>query len=88
MKHTAVNKPITFWGCALAGEVGESCNLIKKFDRDGLYDEDDNNIIDLLALELADVFIYDVLTARVFDIDLEDAILRKIKILKEKYPNY
>jgi len=68
----------SYWGCALAGEVGEACNLIKKHERDG------KDIKEELALELADVFIYTVLTARVFDIDLEASIINKIKIVDKR----
>jgi len=82
IKNTAGVKPASYWGNALAGEVGEACNLIKKFERDG------KKITDDLSLELADVFLYCVLTARVFGIDFQKAILRKIGILKEMYPNY
>lgn len=71
----------SYWGCALAGETGEACNLIKKYERDGLLNKYD------LSLELADIFIYLVLTARYFDIDLENAILEKIKIIDERLSN-
>lgn len=68
----------SYWGCALAGEVGEACNLIKKHERDGI------DIKEKLGLELADIFIYIVLTAQHFEIDLLDSIITKIKIVKER----
>lgn len=69
----------SYWGCAIAGEVGEACNLIKKFERDNL------DIKELLAEELADIFIYSELIARYFKIDFENAILNKIyKVNKEQ----
>lgn len=68
----------SYWGCALAGETGEACNLIKKHERDGI------DIKEELGLELADIFIYLVLTAQHFEIDLLDSILTKIKIVKER----
>lgn len=68
----------SYWGCALAGEVGEVCNKIKKFERDGKLNKKD------LGEELADVFIYTVLTARYFDINLEIEIRHKLSILKER----
>ena len=71
----------SYWGCALAGEVGEACNLIKKHEKDGL------EIKELLKEELADIFIYLELTARFFNIDLEKAILDKIEVVKGRREN-
>jgi len=68
----------SYWGCALAGEVGEACNLIKKHERDN------KEITEELALELADIFNYLVLIARYYYIDLEKAIFDKLEILKER----
>jgi len=71
------NSP-SYWGNALAGEVGEACNLIKKYERDG------KDITEELGLELADIFNYLVLTARYFYIDLEKAIFDKLEILEKR----
>jgi len=68
----------SYWGCALAGEVGEACNLIKKHERDG------EDIKEKLRLELADIFNYLVLIAGVYEINLEEAIFEKIEILQER----
>jgi len=68
----------SYLGCALAGEVGELCNLIKKLERDNKFDEDK------FKEELADVFIYLVLMARWFGISLEEAIIEKIEVVKER----
>lgn len=57
--HTVMSWSPTDWACALAGEVGEACNLIKKLRRgeDVSHDE--------IARELADVQAYlDLLAAR------------------------
>ena len=70
----------TYWGCALAGEAGEVANILKKWERDG----GNVKLAGALAKELADVFLYVVLTAREFNIDLENAILTKIRIVKER----
>jgi NTP pyrophosphatase (non-canonical NTP hydrolase) len=60
------------YACALAGEVGELCNLIKKEFR-GTDVVDPQDIKD----EIADVAIYlDLLAAR-YGISLEDAIREK-----------
>jgi NTP pyrophosphatase (non-canonical NTP hydrolase) len=59
------------WGCALAGEVGELCNLLKKLRRGEQVNRKD------LADECADVFAYLDLVAAALDIDLEIAIISK-----------
>jgi len=56
------------WGCALAGEVGELCNLIKKRRRG------QDIPIAKLAQELADVIIYADLLATELAIDLGQAV--------------
>ena len=68
----------SYWGCALAGEVGEACNLIKKHERDN------KDIKKELSFELADCFNYLVLIAKFYDINLEAAIFEKLEILKER----
>lgn len=61
----------TDWACAVAGETGEMCNLIKKLHRG-----DEINIEDI-ADEAADVVIYlDILCQRL-SIDLSTAIVNK-----------
>ena len=71
---------------ALAGEVGELCNLVKKFERDGFpkYDGGISEFYDKLDGEIADIFIYLVLFARVVGTDLEQAILDKIAVVKKR----
>ncbi len=68
----------SYWGNALAGEVGEVCNLIKKYERDNI------DISAILSLELADVFIYLVLVSQYFRIDLPKAIIDKVKVVDER----
>lgn len=76
----------TYWGCAIAGEVGETCNILKKIERDGIdsKNKDGEKYIDLLPSELADVFIYTSLISRLFDIDLEKAIIDKLKVVESR----
>lgn len=70
---------IMYWAVALAGETGEYCNLVKKGIRcDSKLD------YEKLMEELADIFIYVVLNARYFGLDLENAILSKIKKVKKR----
>lgn len=68
----------TDYGCALAGEVGEVCNLLKKMLR--------GDEVDLRAVEdeLADAFSYlDLLAARL-GIDLPTAVTRKFNQVSEE----
>jgi NTP pyrophosphatase (non-canonical NTP hydrolase) len=58
----------TDWACALAGETGEACNLIKKLRRGEEVESGD------IARELADVVIYADLLAARCGIDLGEAV--------------
>lgn len=68
----------TYWACALAGEVGELCNLIKKEARDKLINYDE------IQLECADIFNYLAIISRIYRFDLEQAILRKLRIVNNR----
>lgn len=70
-----------FFSNALAGEVGEYCNLVKKIHRDKRFNSD---ILTNIENELADIFIYLVLNAKQYFIDLELAILNKLMILEKR----
>lgn len=70
------------WGCALAGEVGEACNFIKKIKR--LEGKEDTNsrkerkaLKKELSKELADVFCYLDLISTELSIDLGKEIVDK-----------
>ena len=68
----------TDWGCAMAGEAGEACNLLKKMLRG------EDVPLDHVAAELADVVTYvDLLAARL-GIDLGAAVVRKFDIVSRK----
>jgi NTP pyrophosphatase (non-canonical NTP hydrolase) len=66
------------WGVALAGEVGELCNVIKKLNRlrDGLQQKvvDPETLKEQLAMEIGDVYLYLDLLARRADLNLEDCV--------------
>lgn len=66
------------WSNAMAGEVGEVCNLTKKM----LRGEDIN--LDDLAEEISDVVIYADLLAARLGIDLEEAIIKKFNKVSTK----
>lgn len=82
----------TDWGCALAGEVGEACNIAKKIRRgdfsdympaDGITNEG----LDALADELADVICYADLMAARFGINLGEAVARKFNEVSRRRNN-
>lgn len=72
------------WGNALAGEVGEACNVVKKMDRQLPTDPGHEESIANLALELADVICYADLLAARFGIDLGEAVRRKFNIVSDR----
>ncbi|WP_238422595.1 MazG nucleotide pyrophosphohydrolase domain-containing protein [Gordonia sp. 'Campus'] len=68
---------------ALAGEVGELANLVKKYDRG---DFPFAHLLDLLPGELADIAIYVVKLAYQSGIDLEAALLAKLSENENRFP--
>lgn len=66
------------WGVALAGEVGELCNVIKKLNRvrDGMQQKavDEDALKNALAMEIGDTYLYLDLLARRAGLDLENCI--------------
>lgn len=89
---TYENIPMSFWGNALAGEVGELCNMIKKQDRvafggiDGGSTKTAANISkEDLAEEVGGIFIYLDLYCSLNGIDLEEAIIKTFNSKSEKY---
>ncbi len=76
--HPVAEWEPTDWMCAVAGEVGEAANLIKKMKR-GEYVN-----IDEIGLELADAVIYiDLLMTRL-GLDLEMLLQRKFNIVSDR----
>lgn len=73
-----------YYGNALAGEVGEACNVIKKLERERLGAAGSRATRDDLAEELADVLIYVDLLAAKFDIDLDRAVTNKFNKTSRK----
>lgn len=78
----------TDWACAMAGECGEACNVVKKMRRGAadLYglDPDDRRTARQLANELADLVIYADLLAARCGIDLGHAVLQKFNAVSFK----
>lgn len=76
--HPVADWSPTDWACAMAGEVGEACNLVKKLRR--------GEPIPLADIgdELADVVAYlDLLAARL-GIDLGGAVARKFNSVSQR----
>lgn len=71
-----------YLGVALAGEVGETCNLIKKFERGSM---SHTTFKIELAGELADILIYLVMLAGHAGIDLESAWQEKKEYNDRRY---
>lgn len=73
------------WAVAMAGEAGETCNVVKKLNRvrDGLTGNTvpDGELRDQLKEEIADTACYLDLLAAAADIDLGEAIREKFNIV-------
>ncbi len=86
------NQPLTYWTTALAGEVGELCNMIKKMQRverggiDGgsSYTAKDINK-EMLKEEIGGIAIYLDLLASLLDISLEEAVIDTFNSKSAKY---
>lgn len=76
---------LTYLGNALAGEVGEACNIIKKMARQKLGAIGSTANASMLANELADVIIYADLIARKIGFDLGEAVRKKFNATSERY---
>lgn len=76
--HSVEDWSPTDWATALAGEVGEACNLIKKRRRG------ENVPTKAIADELADTATYlDLLAARL-GIDLGEAVRTKFNVISDR----
>lgn len=65
------------WGCAAAGEMGELCNLLKKYERQAPTDPKPDDLCIEIAKEIADVIIYLDILAAYFQFDLTRIIQTK-----------
>lgn len=86
------NVPVLFFTTALAGEVGELCNMIKKTERvrhggldAGTNHKASNITKEVVEEEIGGIFIYLDLLASLLDIDLEQAIIKTFNSKSEKY---
>jgi NTP pyrophosphatase (non-canonical NTP hydrolase) len=73
---------------ALAGEVGEVANLVKKVVRSVVYGRGDLRLDDVrqeLAEEIADVFTYLLTIAGLLGLDLEKIYLQKLEKNRKRF---
>lgn len=88
--HPVTDWSPTDWACAMAGEMGEACNAVKKlrrFDHGTNTKKDPQTIDDAVAevaKELADTVIYADLLAARLGIDLEAAITEKFNVVSDR----
>lgn len=73
------------WGCALAGEVGELCNMLKKLERQMPTDPAPDDLDGEIAREIADVLIYLDLLAATFEFDLARIVRLKFNSTSKKF---
>ncbi|MFN7106479.1 MAG: MazG nucleotide pyrophosphohydrolase domain-containing protein [Pyrobaculum sp.] len=73
---------------ALAGEVGEAANLVKKVVRSVVYGHGEARLNDVrkeLEEEITDVFIYTLTLAGLLEIDLEEAFFKKLEKNRKRF---
>lgn len=71
------------WGNAVAGEVGELCNVLKKIHR-GDYTLQQANAKELIADEAADIIIYLDLLCQRAGVNLQTAVVNKFNKVSER----
>lgn len=74
-----------YLGNALAGEVGEACNIVKKLARQRLGLVGSRASTTDLGEEIADIIIYADLLAKYFNIDLDQVVRSKFNKTSDKY---
>jgi NTP pyrophosphatase (non-canonical NTP hydrolase) len=86
------NQPLTYWTTAIAGEVGELCNMVKKMQRVKMGGVDDGRSYaakditrEMIEEEIGGIAIYLDLIASLYDINLSDAIVNTFNSKSEKY---
>jgi len=78
IKHSHSWTPLA-WGGALAGEVGELCNYLKKMSRGDKIEKE------ALAHEIADIMTYLSLISDQLDIDMEEVIVEKFNLVSKRW---
>lgn len=73
------------WGCAVAGETGELCNILKKMNRAAPFDPSREDLTALAADEIGDVLIYLDLIAAKLGLNLGECARDKFNAVSERY---
>jgi NTP pyrophosphatase (non-canonical NTP hydrolase) len=75
---------------ALAGEIGEYANIVKKISRDfeNLNDAVSDERKQSLIEEMTDCFIYIIIIANLLGIDLEKEYMKKLEKNKKRFERY
>jgi NTP pyrophosphatase (non-canonical NTP hydrolase) len=75
---------------ALAGEIGEYANIVKKLSRDfeNLNDSISDERKQALIEELVDCFTYVIITANLLKVDLEEEYIKKLEKNKKRFQKY
>lgn len=85
----APNRPLVYWGNALAGEVGEACNFIKKLARidtsNPAYEKQGGEWVLGLIKELGDIQVYLDLLANELGVDLGAVVRAKFNEVSARY---
>ena len=76
--HAINDWSLTDWACAVAGEVGEMCNMIKKLKRG------ENIDINEIGKEIADVVIYSDLLATRLGLSLSKLVTDKFNEVSDR----
>jgi NTP pyrophosphatase (non-canonical NTP hydrolase) len=72
-----------FYAMALAGEVGEACNILKKIKRGSK--KQDEKSLEELRHELGDIATYLALLADRLGVQLDKCIIEKFNLVSEKF---
>lgn len=79
------NASLSYYGNALAGEVGEACNLIKKVERAKLVGKFNDTIpASEIGKELADIIIYADLIATKLGLSLGQCVINKFNEVSDR----
>lgn len=78
------NASLSYFGNALAGEVGEVCNLIKKIERAKLVGKFDTIPVSEVGKELADIIMYASLIASKLDLSLSQWVVDKFNEVSDR----
>jgi dCTP diphosphatase len=73
-----------YMAIALSGETGEFANLVKKVLRQ--HERLDDEMKEKMKEEVADIFIYCLLTSSLLEMDLEKEFLKKLEKNEKRFP--